>query len=100
MCDAKRGFDPLVGKSGIAESMKDPRGDLQETEVKIASLLSGHARFLPSSCPPAQTFTVWGRQFAFKNDYFCNFATSMSWLVVTLASLFAAVYIGKSVGGS
>lgn len=99
-CESERGLDPTLAKSGVAETLKDPDGDIEEKEVQIASLLSGHARFLPSSCPPAQTFTVWGRQFAFKNDYFCNFATSMSWLVVTLASLFAAVYIGKSVGGS
>lgn len=99
-CESERGLDPVLAKSGVAETLKDPDGDIEEKEVQIASLLSGHARFLPSSCPPAQTFTVWGRQFAFKNDYFCNFATSMSWLVVTLASLFAAVYIGKSVGGS
>ena len=99
-CESERGLDPTLAKSGVAETLKDPDGNIEEKEVQIASLLSGHARFLPSSCPPAQTFTVWGRQFAFKNDYFCNFATSMSWLVVTLASLFAAVYIGKSVGGS
>lgn len=99
-CESERGLDPELGKAGIAEAMKDPDGDIEEEEIQIASLLSGHARFLPSSCPPAQTFTVWGRQFAFKNDYFCNFATSMSWLVVAMASLFAAVYIGKSVGGS
>lgn len=99
-CESERGLDPELGKAGIAEAMKDPDGEIEEEEIQIASLLSGHARFLPSSCPPAQTFTVWGRQFAFKNDYFCNFATSMSWLVVAMASLFAAVYIGKSVGGS
>lgn len=101
MCESKRGNDYAVaGQTAIAEALKDPDGDLEESEVHLASIISGHVRFLPSTCPPAQSFTVFGRQFAFKNDLFCNFATSMSWLVVAMASLTAAMYIGQSFGSS
>ena len=101
MCESKRGNDYNgLGKTVIGEALQDPDGDLDESEVHLASIISGHARFLPSTCPPAQSFTVFGRQFAFKNDLFCNFATSMSWLVVAMASLTAAMYIGQSFGSS
>lgn len=101
MCNNVRGNDYNgIGKIAVGEAMKDPKGDLEEGEIHLASIISGHARFLPSSCPPAQNFTVYGRQFAFKNDLFCNFAISMSWLVVAMASLTAALYIGQSFGSS
>ena len=99
MCQEQRGNDYNgAGKAVISDALNNPSGDLEESEVHLESIISGHARFLPSSCPPAQTFTVYGRQFAFKNDLFCNFATSMSWLVVAMASLTAALYIGQSFG--
>ena len=101
MCQDQRGNDYNgAGKAAIGEALQDPDGDLEESEVHLTSIISGHARFLPTSCPPAQSFTVFGRQFAFKNDLFCNFATSMSWLVVAMASLTAALYIGQSFGSS
>jgi hypothetical protein len=101
MCNGVRNSDYNgKGREVVADILKDPKGDLQEGEIHLASIISGHARFLPSSCPPAQTFTVYGRQFAFKNDLFCNFAISMSWLVVAMASLTAALYIGQSFGSS
>lgn len=101
MCNNIRGNDYNgVGKAVVGEALLDPDGDLEESEVHLASIIAGHARFLPSSCPPAQSFTVFGRQYAFKNDLFCNFAISMSWLVVAMASLTAALYIGQSFGSS
>jgi hypothetical protein len=101
MCNGVRNSDYNgKGREVVADILKDPKGDLEEGEIHLASIISGHARFLPSSCPPAQSFTVYGRQFAFKNDLFCNFAISMSWLVVAMASLTAALYIGQSFGSS
>lgn len=101
MCNGVRNSDYNgKGREVVADILKDPKGDLEEGEIHLASIISGHARFLPSSCPPAQSFTVYGRQFAFKNDLFCNFAISMSWLVVAMASLTAAMYIGQSFGSS
>lgn len=101
MCNGVRNSDYNgAGKTTIGEALQDPDGDLEESEVHLESLFSGHTRFLPSTCPPAQSFTVFGRQYAFKNDLFCNFATSMSWLVVAMASLTAAMYIGQSFGNS
>ena len=101
MCNGARNSDYSgAGKTAIGEAMKDPDGDLEESEVHLASIISGHVRFLPSTCPPPQSFTVFGRQFAFSNDMFCNFAISISWLVVAMASLTAALYIGQSFGSS
>jgi len=104
LCDLKSGNDYSndAGRGFLESHMEQNKtNEMEETEVHLTSILTGPgtARFLPSSCPAAQTFTVYGRQFAFKNDYFCNFATSMSWLVVAMASLFAAVYIGNSFKG-
>ncbi|MFT5781186.1 MAG: hypothetical protein ACI9EB_000547 [Pseudomonas sp.] len=104
LCEGQKGLDKGSpdAKQAMAEAFEKTHENIEETEIHLDSIIANatNSRFLPSSCPPAQTFTVYGRQFAFKNDYFCNFATAMSWLVVSLAGLFAAVYIGKAFGGS
>jgi hypothetical protein len=104
LCEGQKGLDKGSpdAKQAMAEAFQSTHENIEETEIHLDSIIANatNSRFLPSSCPPAQTFTVYGRQFAFKNDYFCNFATAMSWLVVSLAGLFAAVYIGKAFGGS
>jgi hypothetical protein len=74
-------------------------------DIDVAALFNGpgQARFLPSTCPVAESFNLQlagGKTFEFSYLPLCQFAIDLSYLIVVVASLFFAVYVGRSVGGS
>lgn len=57
------------------------------------------ARWLGSSCPPDRSFSVTGHSFSLSWQPLCNFASSLSYVIVAMAGLFFAVYVGRGLGG-
>ncbi|NMZ70084.1 hypothetical protein HBN62_14625 [Pseudomonas peli] len=78
--------------------------DEGDGEIDISSLFNEgtKARFLPSGCPPPRAVslaTAGGRVFELSFEPLCNFAADLSYFIVIAASIFYAVYVGRSFGG-
>ncbi|MDF3932224.1 virulence factor TspB C-terminal domain-related protein [Pseudomonas citronellolis] len=76
----------------------------KDEEINVAGFLSEGTgrRFLPSACPADKTFSLrtgGGRTFAFTYAPLCQLATDLSYLIVIAATIFFAVYVGRSFGG-
>lgn len=74
---------------------------LAEDEVDAASMFSMGTRFLPAACPAPQQLSLpsIGKTVALSFEPLCDFASALSYIVVAMASLFFAVYVGRSFGG-
>lgn len=76
---------------------------LETEEIAFESLFSdglNAGRWLPSTCPSPESFTVMGRTYSFSWEPLCRFATALSGLIVAMASIFFVVFIGKGLKGS
>lgn len=71
-----------------------------DTEIQVPNFINEGARFLTPSCPPAEVFAVGGRSFALEYTPLCNAAEAISPLLIIMAALSAALYIGKAFGGA
>lgn len=70
-----------------------------ETEIQIPSFISEGTRFMSPSCPAPESFSVLGRAFALEYTPLCNAAEAISPLLIIMAALSAALYIGRAFGG-
>jgi hypothetical protein len=71
--------------------------------IDVPSFINQGTRFLPSSCPAAESFsltTAGGRTFSLSYDPLCRAASDLSGLFVAVATILAALYVGRSVGGN
>ena len=57
------------------------------------------SRWLSSGCPSPRSVSVLGRSFSLSWEPVCNFASSLSYVIVAMAGLFFAVYVGRGLGG-
>ena len=76
---------------------------LDEKQVGVSTLFSDalrEGRWLPSSCPASRSLTILGRSYSFEWEPLCRFAESIGPLIVALASIFFAVFIGRGIKGS
>jgi hypothetical protein len=89
-----------------AAGLVDGQGDAarfteDDTEVvELQGFINARSRFLPASCPPPIPLTLSGGTFHFDLQPLCNFAEQLGYLIVAMASLFAALYVGRSFGGN
>ncbi|HBB78402.1 MAG TPA: hypothetical protein DC050_08635 [Pseudomonas sp.] len=70
--------------------------------IQLPSFVSQGARFLPEVCPAAERVVLrigGGRAFEFSYEPLCYAASSLSGLFVAVATVIAALYVGRSVGG-
>ncbi|MCP1602682.1 virulence factor TspB C-terminal domain-related protein [Pseudomonas citronellolis] len=92
-------------ESDIAKTVEGEDFELtKDEEINVAGFLSEGTgrRFLPSACPADKTFSLrtgGGRTFAFTYAPLCQLATDLSYLIVIAATIFFAVYVGRSFGG-
>ena len=76
---------------------------LKESSIPTSGLFTealNKGRWLPQSCPAPQTVSVMGRTYSISWEPLCRFATAMGPIVVALASIFFAVFIGRGLKGS
>lgn len=72
-------------------------------DIDVPSFINQGTRFLPSSCPVAESFsltTAGGRSFTLSYEPLCRAASDLSGLFVAVATILAALYVGRSVGGN
>lgn len=70
--------------------------------IDIPSFINKGTRFLPSTCPTAESFslrTAGGRTFSLSYEPLCRAASDLSGLFVAVATVLCALYVGRSVGG-
>ncbi|MAE23960.1 MAG: hypothetical protein CMK92_16470 [Pseudomonas sp.] len=95
-------YDANVKKQ-IADEMAGEAYQLEESSIPVSGLFTealNKGRWLPQSCPAPQTVSVMGRTYSISWEPLCRFATAMGPIVVALASIFFAVFIGRGLKGS
>lgn len=95
-------YDANVKKQ-IADEMAGEAYQLKESSIPVSGLFTealNKGRWLPQSCPSPQTVSVMGRTYSISWEPLCRFATAMGPIVVALASIFFAVFIGRGLKGS
>src|SRR5690606_18824671 len=103
-CHAEEQADFESKKADIEALFQGEKFDLDTNEVAADGFINSAARFLPSSgCPSPENInlrTNGGHSFELKYEPLCQAASDLSWLIVSVASLLAALYVGRSLGGS
>lgn len=86
--------------SEIESQLTDEKYQLEKQDIQVKGLLENSTRFLPSSCPPPKQVSLsGGTNITLEFDLFCSFASAIAPIIVALALLFGALYVGRSFGG-
>ncbi|WP_010490954.1 virulence factor TspB C-terminal domain-related protein [Pseudomonas sp. S9] len=104
-CFAEEQADFEGHKDDIENLVQGDKFELDEggDDIDVPGLINKGTRFLPASCPPDETvnlITAGGHTFKFTYEPLCRAATDLGNLFVAFALVFAALYVGRSVGGS
>ncbi|WP_241492116.1 virulence factor TspB C-terminal domain-related protein [Pseudomonas sp. TTU2014-080ASC] len=106
-CDFEEAGDFEENKDdikGLFEGQGDKfKLDEGSGDIDVPTFISKGTRFLPASCPTAESFsltTAGGRTFTLSYEPLCRAATDLSGLFVAVATVLAALYVGRSVGGN
>ncbi len=81
----------------------DP-GNPESPELQVPSFIESGARWLPSgTCPVDKTVSLrsgGGKTLAFSYEPLCAAASDLSYVFVAIASIMAALYVGRAFGGA
>jgi len=104
LCLAQEMTDFEKHKPGIEATVTGDKFELNEGNgvIDVPSFVNQGTRFLPSTCPAAEKFsltTAGGRSFEISYEPLCRAASDLSGLFVAVATVLAALYVGRSVGG-
>jgi hypothetical protein len=101
-CAFEEAMDYETNKDQIDQLLTGDEYQLEEETYQIPSFVEGSTRFLPTSgCPaPGRATLSSGRVLEMDYQPFCDFATGISPVVVACALLFAALFVGRGLGGS
>lgn len=106
-CDFEESEDFESNKADI-EGLFEGQGDKFKLDegtgnIDVPSFINQGTRFLPATCPAAESFsltTAGGRTFTLSYEPLCRAASDLSGLFVAVATILAALYVGRSVGGN
>lgn len=104
LCLAEEMTDFPKQQSAIEAAVTGDRFQLDEGSgvIDVPSFIDQGTRFLPSACPAAESFsltTAGGRTFQLSYEPLCRAASDLSGLFVAVATVLAALYVGRAVGG-
>lgn len=104
LCLAEEMTDFPKQQSAIEAAVTGDRFQLDEGSgvIDVPSFINQGTRFLPSACPAAESFsltTAGGRTFQLSYEPLCRAASDLSGLFVAVATVLAALYVGRAVGG-
>jgi len=104
LCHAQEMDDFEKHKPGIESAVTGDKFELNEGNgvIDVPSFVNQGTRFLPSTCPASEKFsltTAGGRSFEISYEPLCRAASDLSGLFVAVATVLAALYVGRSVGG-
>ncbi|XKY13622.1 hypothetical protein HKW99_05435 [Stutzerimonas zhaodongensis] len=91
-------------ESAIEAAVQGDKFQLEEGggAIELPSFINQGTRFLPSTCPAAESLSLrmaGGRTFEISYEPLCRAASDLSGLFVAVATVLAALYVGRSVGG-
>lgn len=96
-------WDYEKAKGTIESEIAKPEYQLTETTINTGELFNAGisaSRWLPSACPAPKVISLSsGPSQTFSWEPECQMASSLAPIIVGLASLFFAVYVGRSIGG-
>ncbi|WP_153957783.1 virulence factor TspB C-terminal domain-related protein [Pseudomonas aeruginosa] len=96
-------WDYEKAKGTIESEIAKPEYRLTETTINTGELFNAGisaSRWLPSACPAPKVISLSsGPSQTFSWEPECQMASSLAPIIVGLASLFFAVYVGRSIGG-
>jgi len=102
-CHAEKQADFEKHKPAIEAAVQGDKFQLEEgSEIQLPSFINQGTRFLPATCPSAESFSLrtgGGRSFQLSYEPLCRAASDLSGLFVAVATVLAALYVGRSVGG-
>ncbi|WP_312245210.1 virulence factor TspB C-terminal domain-related protein [Stutzerimonas nitrititolerans] len=104
LCLAEEMTDFEKHKPSIEAAVTGDKFELNEGDgvIDVPSFVNQGTRFLPSTCPTAERFSLTmagGRSFEISYEPLCRAASDLSGLFVAVATVLAALYVGRSVGG-
>lgn len=104
LCHAEEMADFPKHKPAIEAAVSGDQFQLNEGAgvIDVPSFINQGTRFLPSTCPTAESFsltTAGGRTFQLSYEPLCRAASDLSGLFVAVATVLAALYVGRAVGG-
>lgn len=70
-----------------------------EKDIQVSSFITGSTRFLPASCPAAESFNLSVGSYEISYQPICSLAEAMGPLIVAVSAFLAALYVGRSFGG-
>lgn len=86
-------------KSDIEGLFQGENFTLPEAEISAPSIIGGATRFLPAGCPAPERAQLSGGSLSFSYEPLCTIAVDLSWIIVAVASIWAAAYVGRAFGG-
>jgi len=95
-------YDASV-KKAISDELAGDAYKLKEEKIDVSNFFTdalNKGRWLPSSCPPPEFFTVMGRSFSIQWEPLCRFASSIAPIIVAMASIFFAIFVSRGLKGS
>ncbi|WP_407295893.1 virulence factor TspB C-terminal domain-related protein [Stutzerimonas zhaodongensis] len=103
-CNAEEMTDFEKHESAIEAAVQGDKFQLEEGggAIELPSFINQGTRFLPSTCPAAESLSLrmaGGRTFEISYEPLCRAASDLSGLFVAVATVLAALYVGRSVGG-
>ncbi len=102
-CHAEEQADFEKHKPAIEAAVQGDKFQLEEgSEIHLPSFINQGTRFFPATCPSAESFslsTAGGRSFDLSYEPLCRAASDLSGLFVAVATVLAALYVGRGVGG-
>jgi len=90
-------------KKAISDELAGDAYKLKEEKIDVSNFFTdalNKGRWLPSSCPPPEFFTVMGRSFSIQWEPLCRFASSIAPIIVAMASIFFAIFVSRGLKGS
>ena len=98
-CNAEEQANFDKKKTDIEGLFKGDKFEVKEETIEIPSFIGSGTRFLPSSCPQAESLSLrtgGGRQMQLSYEPLCTAASDFSNFFVAMALMWAAIYVGRS----
>uniref|UniRef100_A0A6H1Z6V7 TspB protein n=1 Tax=viral metagenome TaxID=1070528 RepID=A0A6H1Z6V7_9ZZZZ len=100
VCATEEAMDWEGNKQQVTDAVQGEQYQVKEELIEAPSFISSGTRFLSSGCPsPRRVNLLMGGSVEMDFAPFCSFAEGLAPVIVSCALLFAALYVGRGVGG-
>jgi hypothetical protein len=100
VCATEKAMDWEGNKQEVTDALQGEQYQVKEESIEAPSFITSGTRFLSSGCPaPRSVNLLMGGSVQMDFAPFCSFAEGLAPVIVSCALLFAALYVGRGVGG-